>query len=316
MFRKSKSSEIRKCGCCMKSIQEGDGLAQTEQLNLIFTKLIGFFLPSFSFICQSCHDNLMNFSAFQKEIRRKHGFKNAFEKVEAERKELATKLKEQEDEHKIESTSSAHDKKSDETSSPTLKAIKIARERMKLPSRKSKRSLKSAEVRQEDEPTPKREKRGGNLREEILGNLKMVLAVEQDEDSDPESPQLGEEEDPDDDEVIILPPEAPIDVDTLAELPAKPKDTSSLFKCEHCNAVSTKMEIIVEHTKTTHCHQCGNCDQIFPTVELVQDHNRRVHDRRRKQVYQPVMMEENLNFQLRAKPRGRPWGNRDGYYEG
>lgn len=78
---------------------------------------------------------------------------------------------------------------------------------------------------------------------------------------------------------MILPPEPPIDLDSIDENQTKtPVIQGKMFKCDHCNAVSTKKEIIVSHIQKSHSFPCFyKCGKVYPSIEKLNQHVNRVH---------------------------------------
>lgn len=112
--------------------------------------------------------------------------------------------------------------------------------------------------------------------------------------------------------MIVLPPEPPIDLDNLDEKEPKQIKNEKMFKCDHCNAVSTKREIIVAHIQQSHSFPCiHECTKIYPTEKRMLEHVMRVHRavkpiapaNKRKQSFIAKELECEAQFQL----NGRPW---------
>lgn len=130
-------------------------------------------------------------------------------------------------------------------------------------------------------------------------------------------PQNGSSaEDDDENDVICIPqePQVPIDLDSISDEPAEPKQKvpdEILYKCDHCSAVSSKKEVIVQHIKQSHSHKCEQCGKVYPKQERLDAHVARVHNvgggNKRKQALGTVKNDEQLRFRLKQKPYGRPW---------
>lgn len=113
-----------------------------------------------------------------------------------------------------------------------------------------------------------------------------------------------------DDEVILLPPEPPIDLDNFEENQPKPISTDKMFKCDHCNAVSVKREIIVAHIQQSHSFACTEkCGKVYPTQKRMMEHVVKVHKiiritsmvSKRKQSLVARERDIKVNFRMHGK---------------
>lgn len=263
------------CRCCLKVLSPMESRIQTtNKTREIFTNFIGSGLMP-GVICGKCNINLLTFDAFQKEIKRKHEF-------------LAMNMK-----------------------------IKDEPVETKKP-------------RQQQQQQPAEEE------EELIEGIIFEEANEEDEEMvtvaqlvetqlEPEKPETSQsqnssssagDDDDDENDVIVIPqePQIPIDLDSISDDPQEPKPKEPeeiIFKCDHCTAVSSKKEIIIQHIKQSHTFKCEQCGKVYPNEARMLSHVMRVHNvatgNKRKQSLKPMQTEEQLKFRLKSKPYGRPW---------
>ena len=129
-------------------------------------------------------------------------------------------------------------------------------------------------------------------------------------------PHTGSSDDDGENDVCFVPqePQVPIDLDAISDEPqeAKPEEPKEIiFKCDHCTAVSSKKEVIIQHIKQSHSFKCVACGKVYPKKERLDSHIMRVHNvasgNKRKQSLKPMQTEDQLKFRLKSKPYGRPW---------
>jgi hypothetical protein len=287
-----------KCQCCLKILKSSESrVPSNNKTRIIFENLIGFEMAP-GVVCGKCNVNLLTFNAFSKEITRKHEeeriMKNRSQIILAE--ELHQAYKSTLDPHPATETNG------------TQEIVKVKQEGT---------DEEDAQFIIQEIDT---ELKSGQLFVTDLSPEEEQLLLSDMTQPEVDTPQPEEyiNDDDDDDDVIVVPqePQVPIDLDEISDEPeqkkAKVQEETTMYKCEHCTAVSSKKEIIVSHIRHSHTFPCTECGKVFPSTERLKHHEMRNHSllgNKRKQSLKPtnLTLEDRLKFRLKAKPYGRPW---------